>query len=251
MINSEKYNNLLKNIESYTNDEYLQLQVLLLSNIYYREIVAIKNIRLEYIAFSNAFSTTFGLTPDFLGKADKIPYISPKINLEIEKQELKLIKDRKPYETVLHLDSQLKNIPYLIKARPLINPSTQEVVGIIVFSVKIDLTRLRRMLLKAQKHKLIKEIPIVSPTLLTKNQQLVISCLLLGFHQRKTIATMLSKITKNEVNEILVKNTLQALYTKYSCNSTSELINLVNLNKDLSSLFNDNIKPNSSTTTIK
>jgi len=94
--------------------------------------------------------------------------------------EKAIIKDKTAQDTMLHvtLDKQDGQVSYLMRKRPLINPTTQDTVGIMIFASKFNLARVRRMFLKAQKHKLFAENSVdISP--FTEHQQLVVNCLLL------------------------------------------------------------------------
>lgn len=62
---------------------------------------------------------------------------------------------------------------------------------------------------------------------LTPLQQQLIFCILIGFTARKDITSILNHLTGEKYNEIKIKNTLQALYIKFNCSTTTQLIDLI------------------------
>ncbi len=72
-----------------------------------------------------------------------------------------------------------------------------------------------------------KMIPTIQNHELSEHQRQIAFCLLLGFHSRKEIAALLSNMTNTEYNETRIKNSLQALYNKFDCNTPGQLLNLI------------------------
>lgn len=221
----DKYKN---NTTFLTNEEFLATQIIQLKHVFFDELSAIKNTMLEYIAFSKPFADTFLLDESFLGQQNFLQN-KRKINDEIKLQEQQVLENKKLIDSVYQFKQDLETKLYVMRKRPLINPSTDDCVGIIIFAIKMDLTSQRKLMAKHILG-LSPDKYVISSTNLTEKQQQVINCLLLGFHKRKEIAAILGKVTHKQYNEGQIKTVLEGLYEKFSCSSFSELITLIVLN---------------------
>ncbi|MBX9866482.1 MAG: hypothetical protein K2Y14_06165 [Burkholderiales bacterium] len=206
-----------------SNEEYLGTQIWQLKHVFFNEMSAIKNSTLKYLAFSKPFAEAFKLDDSIL---DKSRPILSSIDQEIEQQEQHIIINQLRNDSIYQ--SEKPNIDmYLMRKRPLTNPSTGDCVGILILAAKLDIGKERRVILR---HFLGKQVPIGStlPTSeFTQKQQQILTCILLGFQQRKDIAKILENMTNDNYNEIFIKNQLQTLYQKYNCTSLNELVDAV------------------------
>ncbi len=233
MLTIDKYNQILNNIKPYTNQEYLELQVWFFKNAFYTEAAAIKDTSLRFVAFSNAFGEAFNLNYSCLGKRLKdVININQSVCEKIEENEKKIIEKQKSQDSIFHVNVDKQHFSYLVRKRPLINPATSKTVGLIDFSIKFDVIKVRRLLTKNSKYKAYSNVTM-NQEYFSEQQQQIITCLLLGFHKRKEIADILEKITNNEVSENQVKYLLNTLYDKYKCDSTGDLIDLISINENL------------------
>lgn len=207
-----------------SNKEYLATQVWQLKCVFASEISAIKDINLEYLAFSKPFAEAFKFNESFL---DRPMSISNSIEREIAEQEQRILVDKVMYDSLYQFKPEPNIEMYLMRKRPLINPVTGDCVGISILAAKLDIAKQRRVVLKYFMGQQISSESVLSTPELTDQQQQIIACILLGFQQRKDIAKILENITDNAYDEVRIKNQLQGLYQKYKCASLNELVNLV------------------------
>jgi|GEM_PF-2561655 len=232
MLINKHYLEIINKIPAHNDKDYLQLQLDELSQLFFREASAIKNTDLEFIAFSNTFAEEFNFNHTYLGKKfEDIPDQDPLLVESTTKQEQAILASKKPQNHLLYTKIRNKNHCYMVRKFPLINPATNNCVGLLVFPTKIDILNIRRM---ASIH-ILNRTPnssIVINKKFSEKESLIITSLLLGFHKRKDIAAILEKWTKNEFSELQIRNSLQTLYERYKCNSTSELIELICTSQD-------------------
>lgn len=207
-----------------SNEEYLATQVWQLRSVFASEISAIKDAKLEYLAFSKPFAEAFKFDESFL---DRPISISNSIEREIIQQERQILVDRVMHDSLYQFKPEPNIEMYLMRKRPLINPATGDCVGISILAAKLDIAKQRRVVLKYFMGQQIASESVLSTPELTEQQQQIITCILLGFQQRKDIAKILENITEGAYDEVRIKNQLQALYQKYKCASLNELVNLV------------------------
>ena len=146
--------------------------------------------------------------------------------LEIEQQEQHIIKSLQMQNSIYVLKKDGEVIFYIVRKRPLVNPSTGRCVGILINTGKAMPGVLRWLLVNKE----FPSLPLSADTLnikLSKTQRQISFCLLNGFRTRKEISSILSKITPKGCSEIKVKNTLQVLYNKFRCNTPSQLLDIV------------------------
>lgn len=227
MFIANDYQNDIGQFNNLSDHDFMALQISQLRNIFHNEIGAIKNTKHEFVAFTKKFAEEFGLTRSHLGRtAVDLPGMDEKTYAEIEKQEKGIIVGLEFQDSIYILNRNKKLVHYVLRKRPIVNPATNNCLGIVFNTSKIVPGVFRRLLasnfLPTQKPK-----SIIISTPLTEQQQQVAFCLLLGFHSRKEIANILSNITKSEYSENKIKNSLQALYNKFKCNSPGQLLDLM------------------------
>lgn len=221
----DQYKN--QKLKSYTNEEYLALQIWQLENTFRNNAGAIKDINLNYIAMSKLYAEEFELTLDV--SDDYIIFNNhPLLNDEIKKQEQLVIENCEVQDSLfIYKPSTIRSLLcYPMRKRPIINPTTNDIIGILVIAIKYKVGEFRAQYLK---HVIgvNKKIEFNIPEKLTDVQQQIILCLLHGYNSRKEIAKIISSSTKNEVNEIRIKNLLSTLYDKFECNSSAQLIQII------------------------
>ena len=207
-----------------TNEEYFISQLWQLKHVFFNEAAAIKNSTLEYIAFTDQFASEFNLDENSLGST--LDTLNKEVAEKIKHQELDIISQQKSQDTIYHFNQDGKLQTYIMRKKPLINPTTKDVLGIIIFAKRFDASVSRKLFVKQilGMHPVHQVLPDND---LSEQQQQIITCLLLGFHHRKEIASILANITDKSYSEARVKNELQTLYQKFKCNSPGELLNLI------------------------
>ncbi|MBP9742630.1 MAG: hypothetical protein KBD37_04650 [Burkholderiales bacterium] len=224
----KKFTHLIEELPSLSDDQFLAWQILQLDFIFKHEIAAIKNISGEFLAFTQFFATEFNVTPDLLGKTGK--FISPDFDVQIyehvDVQEKFVINKLKPQRSLCIFRKNNIIMIYDMYKRPLVNPATNNVLGVHVIISKYIPNAIRQIIDK----KLFKShqysINLANCTL-SHLQNQIIFCLLLGYTTRKEITNILIYLTGTECSENRVKNALQALYEKFECNTPGQLIDLV------------------------
>lgn len=210
------------------NDEFLRQQIALLGNLFANEIMAIKDAKLEYVALSERYISEFDLTLGANLSEIKLQE-DEAVSAKIRNQE-NLIVANAVYQQSLYLfkkNGVLTN--YMTRKRPLVNPATGDVVGVLIVSAQFELGVFRKLYVK-QLLTRSKPRADVSNLSLTAQQQQIIFCLLLGYHSRKEIAHILNNVTNENFNETRVKNGLKALYDKFECSTSGQLIDLISTN---------------------
>ena len=227
MIIHDAYKDALKNTAIFSDKEFLITQIWSLKHVYCNECAAIKNVNLALISYTNQFASSFNLTEESLGHTFKYQSsISPEVLDEIEMQELSIIANKQFKSTIFNYTNSGIYKNYLMYKRPLINPSTNNVVGILIFSVIFDPMIVRKFVNKfiLPKPKAIQHTYNVQ---LTEQQHFIITCLLLGFHSRKEIASILGNATNKIYSEDQIKDVLRVLYRKLNCENTNDIVNLI------------------------
>ncbi len=225
MLIFDKYKSSNSTIQS--NEEFLITQVWNLKHIFFNEISAIKNIKLEYLAFSEPFAEAFQFNQTML---DKLHPTSNKVDKEVAQQEQKIMLSKVQHDSIYQFKQQKNIDTYIIRKRPLVNPASNECVGVLILAAKADITFRRRLMLKHFIGGDVSPSSMLPQADLTKQQQEIITCLLLGFQQRKEIAAILESINGIRYNERGIKQRLEELYQKFNCTSLHELMDLVVIN---------------------
>lgn len=233
-----QYKSLPHNEQS--NEEYLAVQIWQLKHVFFNEISAIKNVNLEYLAFSKPFAEAFKFDETLL---DRPISALTMIEQEIIQQERQILIDKALHDSIYQFKPEPNIEMYLMRKRPLINPATGDCVGILILAAKLDMAKQRRIVLRYLLGKQINSDSVLAPAEFTEQQQQILSCMLLGFQQRKEIARILENTTDNGYNEIKIKNQLQALYQKYNCASLNELVDVAVTNyKDVGQFVGFNLE---------
>lgn len=225
MMILDKYKN--KKLSELSNQEFLLSQIWQLKNVFFDELSLIKNTDLEYVAFSTPYAEEFQQDETLLGKRSLVN-VNEKLNNDMLEKEQQALKERKLFDLIHQFKLGRETKLFMMRYRPLINPATDDCVGLIVFAIKMEVMSQRRMIIK---HFLgLSGDYVIPEESLSEKQQQVITCLLLGFQQRKEIADVLGKVTDKKYNEGQIKTLLEGLYRKFRCSSFSELMNVITLN---------------------
>lgn len=216
---------LQNNQQVMTNDEFLRFQISQLQQLFHSELLAIKNIDLEYIAFSESFATEFGLDESHLGTHgnDNIDEIAKNI---ISTQEQQIINSLGYQDSSYFYKKENSFKMCGMRKRQLINPFTGDSVGLAIVASKFDPGFMRKIFMRKLFPRPVKLEPNFSVNL-TDHQQQIAFCLLIGFHSRKEIAQILHAGVNPNISENKIKHSLRMLYHKFECNSTSQVLNLI------------------------
>lgn len=209
-----------------TDREFLHYIIKNASCLFRGEMIAIKNSTLEYIAMSDEYAYEFNLDQNALGKKIVNNLTDIDTELAILQQEQEILERYPCQDSICFYQKNGKTEYCGIRKRQLINPFNNNVVGILIVAGKFKPGILRKSYLKLFVPN--KSLSVVNKEQkLTSSEQQIIFALLLGFHSRKEISAMLSNVTKEKINEIKVKNGLNALYQKFHCSSISQLLTLI------------------------
>lgn len=210
-----------------SNQEFLRHVICYAQHIFVDEMMFIKNERCEFVALSNKAALEFSLGCEILGKTfHAADGIQKTIQDNIHAHELQLLNDRKMQTSFYFYTKNGKTCNYSVKKRAIVNPETNDVVGILINSEKVVPNAHRKFILQ-------QFFDSVKPTFnpvdfeLTSLQKQIIFCLLIGISNRKEIALTLKNITGQHITENQVKNSLQTLYHEFKCSSVSQLVNLI------------------------
>lgn len=225
MFISNKYQTKIQKV--YTNDEYLALQIWKIENIFQDTPGAIKDINFNYIAMTEAYAKEFEITI----KQDCDKYLSTNTNhklftTEIKEHESKIINNLEVQDSVfIYKPSTFqKPLSYIMRKRPIINPSTNDVLGIFIAAKQHQVGSFRAQFLRHM-FSLNKSNNIqITKNQLSDEQQRIILCLLYGYQSRKEIADIISENSSQQVNTIKIKNLLSSLYDKFECSTLSQLL---------------------------
>lgn len=126
------------------------------------------------------------------------------------------------FVAIVRVKAELKT--YIMRKRLVRDPQTKQAVGIFVNLGHFTPGHFRKIYLNVINKKLSQKIK--RRVVLSKLQNEIVFCLLLGFFSRKDIAKALS-VFSSDCSEDRVKNAIGALYDKFSCNDTGSLLNNV------------------------
>lgn len=226
MFIATEYQNDVNSVPELTDHQFMARQIWQLRHIYTNELTSIKNTRHEFVAFTQKFAEEFGATTEMLGKtAETLTGMSQKDYTEIHAQEEIIYKTLAFQDSIYLLKRGKDIINYVLRKHPLINPSTNNCVGILINTSRVMPGIFRKLMLN--KFLPNRMTPTIQSNELSEHQRQIAFCLLLGFHSRKEIAALLSNMTNTEYSETRIKNSLQALYNKFDCNTPGQLLNLI------------------------
>lgn len=229
MFIAKDYQNEVNVLPDLTDHEFMVRQIWQLRHVYINEITSIKNTDHEFVAFTQKFAEEFGATAESLGKtAETLTGMSQDDYAEIHEQEEIICKTLEFQDSIYLLKKNKDIINYVLRKHPLVNPATNNCVGILINTSKVMPGIFRKLML----NKFLpfnKVLPTIKSNELSEHQRQIAFCLLFGFHSRKEIAALLSNMTNTEYNETRIKNSLQALYNKFDCNTPGQLVNLISM----------------------
>lgn len=226
MLIASEYLKLYKSHTKLSNDEYLVHHIWYIENLFTNELALLKNHKCEFIAFTKAMSMEFNLGTETLGKTfNTVTTIPEEVRNEIYKQELKLLQEKKAQTSLYFYKKNDIIYNYIVKKRPIINPATNDAVGILVNTEPVIPNVHRKFILKEFLGLSNNVMRTTKPNLLPIQKQ-VLFCLILGISSRKEIADTLSTITNNYITENQIKNALQNLYNIFNCSNSSQLVAL-------------------------
>lgn len=229
MFIAKNYQNEVNKLPDLTDHEFMARQIWQLRHVYTNELTSIKNTRHEFVAFTQKFAEEFGANDESLGKtAETLAGMSKEDYAEIHEQE-EIICNTLEFQDSIYLLRKNKDIiNYVLRKHPLVNPTTNNCVGILINTTRVMPGIFRKLML----NKFLpfnKALPTIKSNELSEHQRQIAFCLLLGFHSRKEIAALLSNMTNTEYSETRIKNSLQALYNKFDCNTPGQLLNLISM----------------------
>jgi hypothetical protein len=223
----KEYANKINEMPILSNEEALCQYVGYLNNVCQNEMALIKNVRCEFIAFTDSMAEEFNLGAEILGATfNAARDVSATIRENIRQQELKLLSDRNPQTSFYFYqkNSEIRN--YLVRKRILLNHATNQAVGIFVSTERV-LPNLHRKFLQREFLGMSNQLNVNTMPSLTSVQKQILFCLLIGISNRKEIAQTLTTITGSLISDVKVKNELQALYHEFHCSHSSKLTQLV------------------------
>ena len=187
----------LGSIPKMTDEEFMLRQIWQLKHVFHNEIAAIKNIKCEFIAFTKYFAEEFSVDFNLLGKT-AIAIASDfenEVYNDILKQENDIINKGEVQDSLyLYKHNDVVSI-YAVRKRPMINPSTGNVAGIMLNTAKFMPNSLRKVLDEQVLNILHQDDSNILDKGLSKLQQQIVFCLLLGFSSRKEITNTLISFT--------------------------------------------------------
>lgn len=192
---SNDYLNVVKNPPKLTNEEFLGSQILQLKYVFVNELAAIKNNKLEFVAYTEKLSDEFNLGPNVIGNTfNVVDNVAQHIRDQIHTQEMQLMQDRVVQSSFYFFKRNRDILNYMVRKRPLINPATNDVVGILILTEKITPNIHRRFIVNQ-----FLQIPGYNTMLESINLALlhrqIVFCLLVGINNRKEIASTLVELT--------------------------------------------------------
>lgn len=206
-----------------SDEEALCQYIWYLKNICQNEMALIKNVRCEFIAFTDSMAEEFDFGAEILGETfDTAGNIPVKIRENIREQELKLLADGHPQTSFYFYQKNSEIRHYLVRKRILLNLATNKAVGILVNTERV-LPNLHRKFLQREFLGMSNQLEVSITPSLTSIQKQILFCLLIGISNRKEIAQTLSTITGNSITDVKVKNELQVLYREFHCSHSSQL----------------------------
>lgn len=209
----------------FSDEEYMVNQLWFLKHIFYDEIAAILDNNRQYLGLTNRFGDLFDCSSEILGHTFSI-YRDSSLSSSVEKAEQEIINKKLPNDSVCQIKQNGQVKLYLIRKRPIINSATGNCLGIFTSAALLNLATHSNIIYRIMSGRQNKNEVILNEQLSDEQHQIV-ACLLMGFHQRKEIASILHNITNKEYSERQIKYYLTKLYQQYNCSTISELIELI------------------------
>lgn len=231
------YLNYLNSFTELDDEQFLAFHIWQMIHCRPYEMSLIKNTSCEFIAFTQKMQTEFNLPLGILGKTfQQMGLVAPNISQDIHRQELNLINTKTQQNSFYFYKNQagITN-SYLVKKQPLINPNSDNVVGILINTERVRPNLMRSFLLK-QHNSATQHTPLITKDF-TYIQKQIILCLIIGISGRKEISQTLSKLLNEDITEIKIKNSLQQLYKDFHCSDSQQLVNTILTNRTYSELL--------------
>lgn len=213
----------------YSDKAFLKKAVLcisFLSQAIPNQIISIKNCASEHIFCSEYLAQLIGVdAKEVIGKKVLLPLYDYEIAIEaiIAAEDQAIMTSRLPI-IVLKINRFTKGLtPYTSIKSPLINPSTNNVVGILFQGFEIGLTSLNQYLAKDFSPVGINKLEIAKPPHLSKREKEVIFFFLANLSSQE-IAEMLYKIEGKRITKSTIDSLFNdQLYVKFNVRSRPAL----------------------------
>ena len=227
MFIAANYKAEISKVPDLTGQQFMATQIWQLQHVFHNEMASIKNSEHKFVAFSQKFAAEFGADESILGEtAALLPGMDQVNYAAIYKQEELIFATHEFQDSIYLLKKNHELINYVLRKHPLVNPTTKVCVGILINTSRVMPGMFRKLMVNKFVPFMRSSSSIINSTL-SEQQRQIAFCLLLGFHSRKEIAALLSSMTQLEYSETRIKNSLQALYNKFDCNTTGQLLNLI------------------------
>lgn len=215
--------------------QYLHEYIQSFYKIYSQEIACVKNCDLQYIAATQNFAKLIGVNlPEIILIKDKdLPYaisknsqLSFKYDEHILKSKIQIsFLDISEYSTGLGI--------YIFNRKPIINPFTKNVLGVLYVGEKYKLVNLSNSLLYMYGNNK-KDINIINHNSIMRESKLILGlkqsevlfCLLLGLREDKAIANFINNIKGSNYSSYTINNAIKELFRKFDTNSRDSLIQI-------------------------
>ncbi|MCC2644846.1 MAG: hypothetical protein K0R49_565 [Burkholderiales bacterium] len=217
----------------YTDQEYLTEYIQAFYRIYTDEIACVRNIKSQYIAATDNFAKLVGVDPrGIIMKTDKdLPRHIAKYAQIFYKYD-KIVWTMKKQITCLDINEYANGIGvYVFYKKPIINPHTGKVLGILYLAQKYKANNMVKTFLDMHKNTAITHTPpdIINTdyeiTLGVKQSE-ILFCMTLGLKEDKVIADFINQIKGSSYTNATINNAIKELYKKFSTNSRDGLIQL-------------------------
>lgn len=226
-------NNMLNFLQIWNNQKSKQLPdkkfleefVLAFYEIFANEMASIKNNQSQYIATTTGFANLIGVSvQDIISKTDaEIPSKFSKY-AELFYEYDRAVERLKKSMSFLDINEYANSTcAYVFNKKPVINPHTNNVLGVLYYVQQYKVTNLLNMLRKMHNPKS-KTYHVGSPIKLGTKQSEVLFCILLGVKGDKVIANFINEIKGSGYTQQTVSNAIKELYKKFDTNDRYSLL---------------------------
>lgn len=205
--------------------EFLEEFVLAFYEIFFNEMASIKNNKSQYIATTTSFANLIGVAvQDIILKTDaEIPSKFSKYADLFYEYDRAVEQLKKPI-SFLDINEYFNSIgAYVFHKKPVINPHTNNVLGVLYYVEQYKVTNLLNMLRKMHNPKS-KIDHVGRPVKLGTKQSEVLFCILLGIKGDKVIAHFINEIKGSCYTQQTVSNAVKELYKKFDTNDRYSLL---------------------------
>lgn len=193
---------------------------------YTTEIACVKNTNSQYIAATLNYAKLVGINiQDIIFATDyEIPCFNKSAKI-ITKHDKTIIRQN---TQAIFLDIHEYHIGfgvYMFHTKPILNPHTNNVVGILYNVAKYNTVNLLQTFsCMHNSYTALNNIPLDNPNItLGIKQKEVLACIKLGLKEDKIIAEFINKIKNTHHTPIAVNNTIQQLYKKFNVSNRDRL----------------------------